>query len=68
MVQNKYDIPESFVYGIGSGFGWAFAITILAGVREKLHYSNVPAELRGLGITFITVGLMALAFMAFTGI
>jgi Na+-transporting NADH:ubiquinone oxidoreductase subunit E len=68
MVQNKYDIPESFVYGIGSGFGWAFAITILAGVREKLQYSNVPAELRGLGITFITVGLMALAFMAFTGI
>jgi len=68
MVQNKYDIPESFVYGIGSGFGWAYAITVLAGVREKLHYSNVPAELRGLGITFITVGLMALAFMAFTGI
>lgn len=68
MVQNKYDLVQSIVYGIGSGFGWAFAIAVLAGVREKMAYSNVPAELRGLGITFITVGLMALAFMAFTGI
>jgi len=68
MVQNKYTFPESVVYGIGSGFGWAVAIVLLAGIREKLRYSDVPPGLRGLGITFITVGLMALAFMAFNGI
>jgi Na+-transporting NADH:ubiquinone oxidoreductase subunit E len=68
MVQNRYDFPESVVYGIGSGFGWAVAIVVLAGIREKLRYSDVPAGLRGLGITFITVGLIALAFMAFNGI
>jgi Na+-transporting NADH:ubiquinone oxidoreductase subunit E len=68
MVQNKYDFPQSVVYGIGSGFGWAFAIVVLAGVREKLHYSDIPPALRGLGITFITVGLIAMAFMVFSGI
>ncbi len=68
MVQNKYDFVESVVYGVGSGFGWAVAIVVLAGIREKLRYSDVPAGLRGLGITFITVGLIALAFMAFNGI
>ncbi len=68
MVQNKYDFTESVVYGIGSGFGWAVAIVLLAGIREKLRYSDVPPGLRGLGITFVTVGLMALAFMAFNGI
>jgi len=68
MVQNKYTFMESVTYGIGSGFGWAVAIAALAGIREKLRYSNVPEGLRGLGITFMVVGLMALAFMAFNGI
>ena len=56
------------VYGIGSGVGWAIAIVLLAGIREKLKYSDVPEGLRGLGITFITVGLMSLGFMSFGGI
>lgn len=68
MVQNKYDIVESCVYGFGSGFGWALAIAALAAIREKLKYSDVPPGLRGLGITFIVVGLMALGFLAFSGI
>ena len=68
MVERDYNFPESVVYGFGSGLGWALAITALAGVREKLKYSDVPPGLRGLGITFITVGLMAMAFMAFSGI
>ena len=68
MVQKEYTFTESVVYGFGSGFGWALAIAALAGIREKIKYSNVPDGLRGLGITFITVGLMALAFMAFSGI
>jgi Na+-transporting NADH:ubiquinone oxidoreductase subunit E len=68
MDQRAYDFGESVVYGIGSGFGWALAIVALAAVREKMRYSDVPAGLRGLGITFITVGLIAMAFMAFSGI
>ena len=68
MVERDYDFPESVVFGFGSGFGWALAIVALAGIREKLKYSDVPQGLRGLGITFITVGLMALAFMSFGGI
>jgi Na+-transporting NADH:ubiquinone oxidoreductase subunit E len=68
MVERDYDFGESVVFGVGSGFGWALAIVALAGVREKLKYSDVPPGLRGLGITFIVVGLMALAFMAFSGI
>ena len=68
MVERDYDLPESVVFGFGSGVGWALAIAALAGIREKLKYSDVPAGLRGLGITFITVGLMALAFMSFGGI
>jgi Na+-transporting NADH:ubiquinone oxidoreductase subunit E len=68
MVERDYNFSESVVYGFGSGFGWAFAITALAGIREKLKYSDVPDGLRGLGITFITVGLIAMAFMAFSGI
>ncbi len=68
MVERDYTMPESIVYGIGSGFGWALALVALAGIREKLKYSNVPNGLKGLGITFITVGLMALAFMLFSGI
>ena len=68
MVERDYDFGESVVYGFGSGVGWALAIIALAGIREKLKYSDVPPGLRGLGITFIIVGLMALAFMAFSGI
>jgi Na+-transporting NADH:ubiquinone oxidoreductase subunit E len=68
MVQRDYNFGESVVYGLGTGVGWALAIAALAGIREKMKYSNVPEGLRGLGITFIVVGLMALAFMAFSGI
>jgi len=68
MVQRDYIFSESVVYGFGSGVGWALAITALAGIREKLKYSDVPDGLRGLGITFITVGLMSLGFMSFGGI
>ena len=68
MVQRDYNFGESVVYGLGSGVGWALAITALAGIREKLKYSDVPDGLQGLGITFITVGLMSLGFMAFSGI
>jgi len=68
MVERDYDFGERVVFGFGSGLGWALAIVALAGVREKLQYSDVPHGLRGLGITFMTVGLMAMAFMAFSGI
>lgn len=68
MVENDYNFSESVVFGLGSGFGWALAIAALAGIREKMKYSDVPDGLRGLGITFIVVGLMALGFMSFTGI
>ena len=68
MVERDYSFQESVVYGLGSGVGWALAITLLAGIREKLKYSDVPDGLQGLGITFITVGLMSLGFMAFSGI
>ncbi len=68
MVERDYNFAESVVYGVGSGLGWAMAIAALAGIRERLKYANVPDGLRGLGITFITVGLMALGFLAFSGI
>ncbi|NGP54041.1 NADH:ubiquinone reductase (Na(+)-transporting) subunit E [Thioalkalivibrio sp. XN8] len=68
MVERNYDLAQSVTYGLGSGVGWALAIIALAGIREKLKYSDVPAGLQGLGITFITTGLMAMAFMAFSGI
>lgn len=67
MVERDYNFGESVVYGIGSGFGWALAIAALAGIREKLKYSDVPKGLEGLGITFVTVGLMSLGFMSFGG-
>ncbi len=67
MQERDYNFTQSCVYGFGSGFGWALAIAALAGIREKLKYSDVPDGLRGLGITFMTVGLMALAFMSFGG-
>ena len=67
MVGRPYNLAEATVYGFGSGIGWMLAIVALAGVREKMKYSNVPAPLRGLGITFILVGLMSLGFLSFMG-
>jgi Na+-transporting NADH:ubiquinone oxidoreductase subunit E len=67
MVNRNYDFGESVIYGLGTGVGWALAVVLLAGIREKLKYSDVPDGLQGLGITFITVGLMSLGFMAFSG-
>lgn len=68
MVERDYNFSESITYGLGSGIGWALAIAAMAGVSEKLKYSDVPEGLQGLGITFISAGLMALGFMAFSGI
>ncbi len=67
MVGRPYNLAEATVFGLGSGMGWMLAIVALAGVREKMKYSNVPAPLRGLGITFILVGLMSLGFLSFLG-
>ena len=68
MVQRDYTFTESAAYGVGVGLGWALAIVGLAGLREKMRYSDPPAGLEGLGITFITVGIMSLAFMGISGI
>ncbi|MCK4893146.1 MAG: NADH:ubiquinone reductase (Na(+)-transporting) subunit E [Calditrichae bacterium] len=68
MVEREYNFAESVTFGFGTGVGFALAIIALAGIREKMKYSNVPEGLRGLGITFITTGLMAIAFMLFSGI
>ncbi|MGB8357409.1 MAG: NADH:ubiquinone reductase (Na(+)-transporting) subunit E [Bacteroidales bacterium] len=69
MEQREYDnIAEATVFGFGSGIGWMLAIVAMAAIREKMRYSNVPAPLKGLGITFILTGLMAIAFMSFLGI
>jgi Na+-transporting NADH:ubiquinone oxidoreductase subunit E len=68
MVERQYTLSQSVVFGAGSGFGWAVALILLAGIREKLRYSDVPAGLQGLGITLIIAGLMSLAFMGFAGI
>lgn len=68
MVERDYNVGEATVFGLGSGIGFAIAIIALAGIRERMRYSNVPKGLRGLGITFIISGLMAIAFMLFSGI
>ena len=68
MVERDYTFADSLVFGVGSGIGWALAIVALAAIREKLKYSDVPKPLRGLGVTFIVVGLMSIGFMAFSGI
>ena len=68
MVERQYDLAQSTVFGLGSGFGWALALVALAGIREKLRYSDVPDGLQGLGITFIIAGLMSLGFMGLAGI
>ena len=67
MVGRPYNLAEATVFGFGSGLGWMLAIVALAGVREKMKYSNVPAPLKGLGITFLLVGLMSLGFLSFLG-
>lgn len=68
MEQREYSFGEAAVFGLGSGIGWAMAIVALAALREKMRYSNVPEGLRGLGIAFILTGLMAIGFLAFSGI
>jgi len=68
MVERQYNFGESVTFGVGSGFGWAVALIALAGIREKLRYSDVPDGLQGLGITFIIAGLMSLGFMGLSGI
>jgi Na+-transporting NADH:ubiquinone oxidoreductase subunit E len=69
MQERQYaNIAEATVFGLGSGVGWFLAIVAIAAIREKIRYSNVPAPLRGLGITFIITGLMGIAFMSFMGI
>lgn len=68
MVERQYSFTESVVFGFGSGAGWALAIVALAAIRERLKYADVPAGLRGLGITFIVTGLMSMGFTAFGGL
>lgn len=68
MIERSYTFGESVVFGLGAGFGWLLAIVALASIREKMRYSDVPAGLRGLGITFMITGLMAIGFMVFSGI
>ncbi|MEE4296688.1 MAG: NADH:ubiquinone reductase (Na(+)-transporting) subunit E [Wenzhouxiangella sp.] len=68
MVERNYEFGESIVFGFGAGVGWALAIVLLAAIREKLKYSDVPDGLRGLGIVFIITGLMSLGFMSFAGV
>lgn len=68
MVERDYNFGESVVFGLGSGVGWMLAITLLAGIREKLKYADIPHGLRGLGVTFLVVGLMGFGFMSFSGV
>lgn len=68
MQQREYNLAESTVFGLGAGLSWALAIALLAGIRERLKYSDVPEGIKGLGSTFMIVGLMSLGFMSFSGI
>jgi len=68
MVERRYSLGESVVYGLGSGIGWALAIVTMAAIRERLKYADVPNGLRGLGLAFVVTGLMSLAFTAFSGV
>jgi len=68
MVQRELGFADSVTYGLGSGIGWALAIVLFAGIRERLKYSDVPAGLQGLGVAFIVVGLMSMSFMGFNGL
>lgn len=68
MAERRYDFAEGLVYGFGSGLGWALAIIVLAAIRERLRYADVPAGLRGLGITFLITGLVSMGFSAFAGL
>ena len=68
MVERSYSFGESVVYGLGTGFGWAVAICVLAGIREKLKYSDIPEGLQGMGITFVAAGLVSMAFLGFAGV
>lgn len=68
MVERRYDLPESFVYELGTGAGWALAIVTFAAIRERLRYADVPQGLRGLGLAFIVTGLMSMGFSAFVGV
>ncbi|MFT7517906.1 MAG: Na+-transporting NADH:ubiquinone oxidoreductase subunit E, partial [Kiritimatiellia bacterium] len=68
MVERDYTLIETGVFGVGSGAGWAMAIVVMAAIRQKLKYSHIPKGLRGLGITMLMTGLMAIAFLAFGGI
>jgi len=67
MAERRYDLAQSVVFGLGSGVGWALAIAALAAIRERLRYADIPAGLRGLGVSFIVTGLMSMGFMAFGG-
>jgi Na+-transporting NADH:ubiquinone oxidoreductase subunit E len=68
MVERRYNLPESMVYGVGSGVGWALAIVAFAAIRERLRYADVPKGLQGLGLAFIVTGLMSMGFSAFVGV
>ncbi|MDJ0826691.1 MAG: NADH:ubiquinone reductase (Na(+)-transporting) subunit E [Rhodobacter sp.] len=68
MAERKYDFAESIVFGLGSGIGWAVAIALLAAIRERLRYADVPEGLRGLGITFVVTGLISMGFTAFASV
>jgi Na+-transporting NADH:ubiquinone oxidoreductase subunit E len=68
MVQRRYDFTESLAWGLGTGLGWALAIVLFAALRERLHYSDIPDGLQGLGMAFIVTGFLALGLSGFTGV
>ncbi len=68
MVERSYNLLESIAYGLGTGLGWMLAIVMLAAIRERMKYADIPEGLQGLGITFVVVGLMSLGFIGFSGL